>query len=220
VVLVVGVQLAVAAAVEAAAVAPAAAKSRTFVSSFFMSAGLAVSLSKSCVKRCVGHLTMPQNSQCEILIKEVRMRTVFDIRFERTRNMGRTMQDVTAWPITTWSQEADNPTNASNLDLRCGVQIATRVRSPFALSGSSVMSVGQRGIFAQTTQLLVPATQTIPVSWCSSTYFSTPAGPSPAPATATSAPAAQLTQHSTAGGLTRHPSYLLALHCCFLSHFC
>jgi hypothetical protein len=33
--------------------------------------------------------------------------------------------------------------------------------SPFALSGSSV---GQRGIFAQTTQLLIPAKQTISVS--------------------------------------------------------
>jgi hypothetical protein len=45
----------------------------------------------------------------------------------------------------------------------CAVQIVTRGRpsSPFALSGSSV---GQRGIFAQTTQLLAPAKQTISVS--------------------------------------------------------
>jgi hypothetical protein len=53
----------------------------------------------------------------------------------------------------------------------CAVQIADRhPSSPFALSGSpfalSGSSVGQRGIFAQTTQLLVPAKQT-----CVRCYF-------------------------------------------------
>ena len=51
------------------------------------------------------------------------------------------------------------PPTTSNLDLLCGAD--RHPSSPFALSGSSV---GQRGIFAQTTQLLVPATQTISVS--------------------------------------------------------
>jgi hypothetical protein len=46
--------------------------------------------------------------------------------------------------------------------------------SPFALSRSSV---GQRGTSAQTTQLLVPTTQTISTSRCSSTSFSTPPCP-------------------------------------------
>jgi hypothetical protein len=51
------------------------------------------------------------------------------------------------------------PPTTSNLDLLCGAD--RHPSSPFALSGSSV---GQRGVFAQTTQLLVPATQTISVS--------------------------------------------------------
>jgi hypothetical protein len=50
--------------------------------------------------------------------------------------------------------------STSNLDLLCGTD--RHPSSPFALSGSSV---GQRGIFAQTTQLLVPAKQTISVSY-------------------------------------------------------
>jgi hypothetical protein len=51
------------------------------------------------------------------------------------------------------------PPSASNVDLQCGAD--RHPSSPFALSGSSV---GQRGIFAQTTQLLVPTTQTIFIS--------------------------------------------------------
>ena len=51
------------------------------------------------------------------------------------------------------------PPTTSNLGLLCGAD--RHPSSPFALSGSSV---GQRGIFAQTTQLLVPAKQTISVS--------------------------------------------------------
>jgi hypothetical protein len=51
------------------------------------------------------------------------------------------------------------PPTTSNLDLLCGSD--RHPSSPFALSGSSV---GQRGIFAQTTELLVPAKQTISVS--------------------------------------------------------
>jgi hypothetical protein len=58
------------------------------------------------------------------------------------------------------------PPTASNLDLLCGAD--RHPSPPFALSGSSV---SQRGIFAQTTELLVPAKQTISVSWCSSTSF-------------------------------------------------
>ena len=51
------------------------------------------------------------------------------------------------------------PPTTSTMDLQCGAD--RHPSSPFALSGSSV---GQRGIFAQTTQLLVPAKQTISVS--------------------------------------------------------
>ena len=92
------------------------------------------------------------------------------------------------------------PPTTSNLDLLCGAD--RHPSSPFALSGSSV---GQRGIFAQTTQLLVPAKQTISVSWCSSTSFSTSAGPSPAPATP--APAT----HSTAASPVVPPCVPLLL---------
>jgi hypothetical protein len=59
-----------------------------------------------------------------------------------------------------WAPDpGSGPPTTSNLDLLCGAD--RHPSSPFALSGSSV---GQRGIFAQTTQLLVPAKQTISVS--------------------------------------------------------
>jgi hypothetical protein len=69
--------------------------------------------------------------------------------------------------------------------------------SPFCLSE---FSVGQRDISAHTIQLLVPVTLNNKLYRCSSTYFSTSAGPLSAPATL--APAA----HSTAASLPRRTS--------------